>query len=97
VIIVDARPQKTYEESHLDGALNIPSYSIFSAATAKQFMNECNTGLPKDNKDVPIIVHCAIGGEANSTAKALKGEGYTDIVNAGSIGRVKKLAQVGPA
>ena len=42
-------------------------------------------------KSTPIVCHCAVGGEAMMTIKTLKKAGYTDVTNAGSIGRVEKL------
>ena len=80
-VVVDARPPAAYAKHHVDGAVNVPA-STKDLATI--------TGLP-ENKSTPIVCHCAVGGEAMMTIKTLKKAGYTDVTDAGSIGRVEKL------
>ena len=80
-VVVDARKPADYAKHHVDGAVNVPA-STKDLATI--------TGLP-ENKSTPIVCHCAVGGEAMMTIKTLKKAGYTDVTNAGSIGRVEKL------
>ena len=80
-VVVDARPPTAFAKHHVEGAVNVPA-STKDLATI--------TGLP-ENKSTPIVCHCAVGGEAMMTIKTLKKAGYTDVTNAGSIGRVEKL------
>ena len=45
----------------------------------------------KANPSSPVQCHCDMGGEANAAAKAIQRQGYTNVINAGSKGRVEKL------
>ena len=80
-VVVDARPPAAFAKHHVEGAVNVPA-STKDLATI--------TGLPED-KSAPIVCHCAVGGDAMMTIGKLKKAGYTDVTNAGSIGRVEKL------
>ena len=94
--VVDARPAKAYEKKHSGEAVNVPVGGPMGGAPADKAVSEA-TGLPSD-KSKPIVCYCDLGGEAAAAVKALKKAGYTDVINAGSIGRVEKLrAKIQPA
>jgi phage shock protein E len=43
--------------------------------------------LPKDK---PIVLYCASGGLSAQAARILKRAGFTDVINAGSLGNMPK-------
>ena len=88
-VILDARSAKAYEKSHADGAISAPSGGP-GGGKAPASIAAIKDKLPSD-MSAAIVVHCAAGGEAAGLKKGLKKEGYTNVINAGSIGRVKKL------
>ncbi len=68
-IYVDVREPSEFQESHLDGALNIPLMSINSTT---------QLGLPKDAK---IILYCRSGNRAGIAKTQLEAMGYSNVVN----------------
>merc|ERR1719198_285554 len=88
-VVVDARAAKAYAKDHYEGAISVPVGGPMAGKAADAAVTAAS-GLPAD-KSTAIVCHCAVGGEANAAAKALKRAGYTDVTNAGSLKRVKKL------
>ena len=89
-VIVDARPAAAFQKGHADGAVNIPVGSPMAGKAADAAVEAAKQNLPED-KDQPIVCHCAVGGEAMAAVKALKRAGFTNVINAGSLARVMKL------
>ena len=73
-ILVDVREKDEYEESHLEGAINIPYTTILDK------IDEYAT-----DKDSVIIVYCKSGKRSGIAAKSLSEAGYTKIYDLGSI------------
>jgi rhodanese-related sulfurtransferase len=73
-ILVDVREKDEYEESHLEGAINIPYTTILDK------IDEYAT-----DKDSVIIVYCKSGKRSSVAAKSLSEAGYTKIYDLGSI------------
>lgn len=73
-LIVDVREKDEYEESHLEGAVNIP-YT--------QIVNKIEDYV--DDKDSVIIVYCKSGKRSAIAAKSLSEAGYNNIYDLGSI------------
>ncbi len=72
-IIIDTREDFEFNESHVDGAINI-SPSVF--ATGK-----IPPELASTPKDTEIIVYCRSGQRSNTVGQILRMHGFTNIVN----------------
>lgn len=68
VILLDVRSPQEFEEGHLKGAINIPTFEIYSKATK----------VLKD-KDAIIIAYCTLGVRSKSAIKVLKKMGYKNL------------------
>ena len=73
-ILVDVREKDEYEESHLEGAVNIPYTTI------KDKIDDYVV-----DKDSVIIVYCKSGKRSAIAAQSLSEAGYTKIFDLGSI------------
>ena len=73
-VILDARTQAEYEESHIPGAIVIPYDQIMEMAESK---------LP--NKNQLILVYCRSGRRSKLAADDLVKLGYTNIKEFGGI------------
>ncbi len=79
-ILIDVRTPGEFAGGHIKGAVNIPVSSI-------------STGIQKKAKDksAAIIVYCHSGARSGSAKKTLARAGYTNVVNAGSLHRMRRL------
>ena len=70
IILIEALPQRYFDESHLPGAINIPHEDIQAQAA---------TRLP--DKEAEIVVYCANTACQNSriAAQTLEREGYSNV------------------
>lgn len=66
--IIDVREPSEFEESHVEGAVNIPLGNIM------QRLDE----IPKDDE---VVVYCRSGGRAGVAVQGLGSMGYTNITN----------------
>lgn len=82
-LIIDTREPQEYNQSHVDGALNLPA-SAFIGGDMPQ-------SLQAVAKDQPIIVYCRSGARSNTVAHILAGAGFTDITNGINEGHVRKM------
>lgn len=73
VLVLDVRSKVEYEQSHLDGAINVEFSEIQSSKK-----------LPR-NKSSQIAVYCAGGSRSKVAANTLKKMGYTDVTNLGGL------------
>jgi rhodanese-related sulfurtransferase len=69
-LVVDVRPPEQYAAEHLPGAINIPQAEL-PARVAE---------LPED-RDVPVVMVCAIGRTSKETTLYLKSLGYRQVRN----------------
>jgi phage shock protein E len=76
--VIDVRSPAEFSAGHYKGSLNIPVEVIGTKATV----------LGEKNK--PIIVYCASGARSATAAKILRTQGFTDVLNAGSIHRLPR-------
>ena len=65
-IVIDVREISEYNESHIDGAINISAQNISSIGY---------------DKDSTIILYCASGMRSANAAKELVDLGYTNVYN----------------
>ena len=73
-LIIDVREKEEYDESHLEGAINIPYTKIIEEID--------NYAV---DKDAVIVVYCKSGKRSALAAKSLNEAGYTHIYDLGSI------------
>lgn len=68
VVLLDVRSHQEYEEGHLNGAINIPTYEIYRNA-------------PKliKNKDTIIIAYCTVGLRSKNAINILRKMGYKNL------------------
>ncbi|MBL1214724.1 MAG: MBL fold metallo-hydrolase [Ignavibacteriae bacterium] len=67
-IILDVRGISEYQESHIEGAVNI-------------HVGYLKDNLEKLPKDKEIVIHCMTGIRSSLAASILKGEGFTNVTN----------------
>ena len=79
-LLVDVRTPREFAGGHVKGAINIPVSSIAAGIQKKA-----------KNKSKPIIVYCHSGARSGAAKKALLGAGYTNVVNAGSLHRIRGI------
>lgn len=85
MIIVDTREPFEYEQSHVEGAINIPPM---------QFMQgEIPKALKDTDKDEPILLYCRSGQRSNTCGMILKSLGYTNIINGINEHHATKITQ----
>ena len=68
VILLDVRSHQEYEEGHLNGAINIPTYDIYRNAPK----------ILKD-KDSIIIAYCTVGVRSKNAINVLRKMGYKNL------------------
>ena len=73
-VFVDARPEEYYEDSHIPGAINVPTATIKTGDI---------TELPE--LDQKIIVYCYTGYRSREAAAALGHLGYTQVFEFGGL------------
>lgn len=64
---LDVRQPKEYHQHHIPGAKLIPLANL-------------DDQIDEINKDIPVLVYCAIGGRSRAAAQLLAGRGY-DVLN----------------
>ena len=69
VILLDARPQKEYDVSHIDGAKRIGF---------KKLDESVLEGIDKDEQ---IVIYCSIGYRSEKVGEKLKKMGYKNVYN----------------
>lgn len=77
-LVVDVRTANEFSGGHIEGAINIP-YDVIDRK------------LGDHAKDKLIIVYCHSGARSASAKRALKQAGYTNVINGGSLHRMRKL------
>lgn len=70
-VIIDVREPSEFNDSHVDGAINIPLGTILSSGDAL-------LSLPKNGH---YVVYCRSGGRAEQAKIALKQHGYSHVEN----------------
>jgi len=70
-VVIDVREPYEFEQSHVDGAVNIPPARLVNGA-------EELSRIPKDSK---LLIYCHTGSRSNVAQHILRSMGYTDITN----------------
>ncbi|VGO16191.1 Thiosulfate sulfurtransferase PspE [Pontiella desulfatans] len=79
-LVIDTRTPGEFGSGHIEGAINIP-YDIVARAIDQRITD----------KSKSIIVYCHSGARSGAAKEALANAGYTNVVNAGSLNRMRKL------
>lgn len=79
-LVIDVRTSREFSAGHIEGAINIP-------------YNVIDRKIGDHAKDKPIIVYCHSGARSASAKRTLEQMGYTNVVNGGSLHRMRKQLQ----
>ena len=72
-ILIDVRQPDEFERGRIPGARNVPSQKL------RDF------SLEVTDKDTPIYVYCLSGARSARAVRALRGVGFTNIIDLGGI------------
>ena len=72
-ILIDVRQPDEFERSRIPGARNVPSQKL------RDF------SLEVTDKDTPIYVYCLSGARSARAVRALRGVGFTNVIDLGGI------------
>ncbi len=81
-LVIDVRSPEEFRGGHVPNAINIP-------------LGELRESLPcrvKDKSQV-LLLHCLSGGRSGIAKHQLKGLGYAQVFNLGSLGRAKEIVE----
>ncbi|MBL8923543.1 MAG: rhodanese-like domain-containing protein [Myxococcaceae bacterium] len=73
--LVDVRSAMEFTSGHIPGAINVPLQELGSRAQKL------------GPKDKPVVLYCASGTRSAMARSTLKGLGFTQVFNLGSMGR----------
>src|ERR1017187_239250 len=81
-LVIDVRSPGEFNSGHLPTAINIP-------------LDEIETALPRRAKDKnqTLLLHCQSGMRSGMAKQKLKGMGYTNTFNLGSLARAKQIVE----
>jgi rhodanese-related sulfurtransferase len=80
-VYLDVRTEREFEQSHPQGALNVPVVFIKGPGQMEvndDFVAVVEKNLPKNTK---LIVGCMAGGRSQRGCEMLEAAGYTDLTN----------------
>jgi phage shock protein E len=77
-MVIDTRTPGEFSHGHIEGALNIPYNAI-----------DRKIGSHTSDKSKQIIVYCHSGARSGAAKKILLNAGYTNVVNGGSLHRMR--------
>ena len=81
-LVIDVRSPGEFQSGHVPNAMNIP-------------LGELRERLPQQVKDKnqPLLVHCLSGGRSTIAQRQLKGLGYANVFNLGSLARARQIVR----
>ena len=79
-LVIDVRSPEEFRSGQVPGAINIP-------------LGDLRDSLPRRVKDKNqvLLVHCLSGGRSGMAKQQLKGMGYPNVFNLGSLGRAQQI------
>ena len=79
-LVIDVRSPEEFRSGQVPGAINIP-------------LGELRESLPRRVKDTNqvLLVHCLSGGRSGIAKQQLKGMGYPNVFNLGSLSRARMI------
>lgn len=72
-VLIDVRQPDEFERGRIPGARNVPSQKL------RDF------SLEVTDKDTPIYVYCLSGARSARAVRALRGVGFTNVIDLGGI------------
>ncbi|OIB56323.1 rhodanese-like domain-containing protein [Natrialba sp. SSL1] len=81
--ILDIRPRKSYQRSHIDGSQNVPVYNDLRRGDDA----ELRQSLSQIPADEPVVTVCKAGVVARKATTVLEEEGYEAVTLAGGMRR----------
>lgn len=85
MIIIDTRENFEYNNSHVNGAVNIPPAEFMTDTIPQQ--------LQKIDRSEEIILYCRSGSRSNVVGHILQQQGFTNITNGVNQGKVEQLLE----
>ena len=79
-LIVDVRSSDEFATNHVSKAVNLPLEQV-----------QRRIGDLAKEYSKPILVHCLSGARSAMACRILRGLGYTEVHNLGSLGRARSL------
>lgn len=79
-LLLDVRTPGEFASDSIEGSINIP-YDMIDRQIEKH----------QAKRDLPIIVYCHSGPRASAAKQMLEAMGYTNVYNAGTLDRMKKI------
>lgn len=76
-LVLDVRSKEEFDQGHYPGARNIPLENLSGEVTSLQA-----------RPDQPVIIYCQSGMRAAMARRLLQEAGYTQVLNAGSLGNL---------
>lgn len=81
--IIDVRSPMEFKGNHVKNAKNIQHDKILAGIKKA-----------KITKDTPLILYCASGMRSSAACRTLKSDGFTDVHNAGTSEKLRKLLNI---
>lgn len=85
MIIIDTREDFEFQQSHVEGAINISPSEFMTGAVPEKL-----AGVDRNEE---IILYCRSGSRSNVAKNILQGFGFSNVTNGVSEGRVRQLLQ----
>ncbi len=79
-LVIDVRSSDEFATDHVKGAVNLPLEQI-----------QRRIGSIEPDHSRPILVHCLSGTRSAMACRILRGLGYSDVHNLGSLSRARSL------
>ncbi len=79
-LVIDVRSLEEFRGGHVPNAVNIP-------------LGDLRASLPRHapDKNQVLLLHCLSGGRSGIAKQQLKGLGYTNVFNLGSLARAQQI------
>jgi phage shock protein E len=84
-LVIDTREPFEFQQSHIEGAINIPPQEFLSGEIPDKLQNV--------DKNKPIILYCRSGQRSNTCSMILRQHGFTELINGTNENRVNHLLQ----
>jgi len=79
-LVIDVRSSDEFATDHVKGAVNLPLEQV-----------QRRIASIEENHSRPILVHCLSGTRSAMACRILRGLGYSEVHNLGSLGRARSL------
>jgi phage shock protein E len=80
--VIDVRSRGEFSSGHVKGAVNVPLDELGQ-----------RIGSIAPDKNAPVLLHCLSGGRSAMAKQSLRGEGYTQAHNLGSLHRARQIVE----